>query len=84
MADLTDEITTVASEPKVAKSDGQEAQAHPLPDLIAADRYLKGQTIDDEPNSQGGPRSGWGRVRMARAVPPGTDPGPAPPGVTSG
>lgn len=71
MADLTTTITQVAGEPQSATSDGQSATAQPLPDLIEADRYLKGTSAVTGTNPQGGPRSGWGSLRMARVIPPG-------------
>lgn len=71
MADLTDTIESAAADPSSASSDGQSATARPLADLIAADKYLKGQDALTGTNANGGPRSGWGAVRMARAIPPG-------------
>ena len=44
MADLTSEIETAGGKPRAASADGHSAESHPLPDLIAADRHLQGQT----------------------------------------
>ena len=41
MADLRTDIETNAQGPKSATQDGNSAQAHSLPDQIAADEYLK-------------------------------------------
>lgn len=73
--DLTPQIEQAASEPASATADGQSAQSHPLPDLIEADRYLKGTTAVDGSNGAGGPRTGWGLLRMAKFTPPGAGPG---------
>ena len=72
MPDLTDEIEIVAAEPQTVSTDGQTASSHSLKDLIAADQYLKGITASDP--AVGGTKSAWGKVRMARAVPPGAGP----------
>lgn len=69
MPDLSDQIEQAASDPASASSDGQAATARPIADLIAADQYLKSQAA--LANSDGSPRSGWGAVSIARAVPPG-------------
>lgn len=71
MADLTDTIEQAAQDPAAATSDGQSATARPIADLIAADRYLKGQQAVEEVNVNGGPKSGWGALRTARVIPPG-------------
>lgn len=69
--DLTEQIVEEAALPSVHATDGQQTTARPLPDLIETDKYLKGQTALDGTNASGGPRSGWGRLRTAQAVPPG-------------
>lgn len=74
MPDLTPLIESEAALPLRSESDGQSAQARSLKDLIEADKYLKGLAAVEGENATGGPRSAWGRVRMARAVPPGADP----------
>lgn len=66
MADLNDAIEGSAKKPRKAEIDGKSAEAHSLPDQIAADKYLKGQA------ALAGGRSGWGATRPARLVPPGT------------
>ena len=62
--DLTDLIEAEAALPKKSESDGQSAEARPLTELIAADKYLKSK----DAAARG---SAWGRIKMARAVPPG-------------
>ncbi len=64
--DLTDSIEESAQQPAKVVSDGLEVDAQPLPDQIAADRYLKEQAA-----LKGGV-SGWGCTRPARVVPPGS------------
>lgn len=71
MPDLTDTIESVAGGPASASSDLGSAQAQDLSKLIEADKYLKGSTALTGSAANGGPKSGWGCVRMARAVPPG-------------
>lgn len=67
MADeLTDLISTTAAEPAEVESDGQRIKAQSLADIIAADKYLKGQA------ALAGGKSAWGATRPARLVPPGT------------
>jgi hypothetical protein len=68
--DLTDEIETTAQGASQFTTDGQSATAHNLKDLIEADKYLKETGAADT----GPVKSGWGRVRMARAIPPGAGP----------
>lgn len=65
MADLSDQITDAAQNPKKAQGDMGSAESHPLPDLIAADRYLAGRSAAT------GPRRG---IRFTRLVPGGTVP----------
>lgn len=67
MPDLTPQIEQVAAEPQTVVTDGQTATEHNLKDLIEADKYLKETDAADT----GPVKSAWGRVRMARAVPPG-------------
>jgi hypothetical protein len=62
MPDLETTITTVAAEPKEAAADGVSAKQHPLPDLIAADRYLAGKTARADPRTA---------MKLCRIVPPG-------------
>ena len=71
MPDLTPDIESAATDPSSASSDGQSATARPLPDVIAADQYLKGADAVSGTNPRGGPKSGWRTVRQARQVPPG-------------
>ena len=71
MPDLTSTIETAAAEPAAASGDAGSMQAVSLPDLIAADKYLRGEDALAGTNQNGGLKSGWGCVRIARAKPPG-------------
>lgn len=72
MADLSEQIETTATDGVASATvDGRSATAVPIPDLIAADRYLAGKTAVEGTNPNGGKRSAWGKTRMARVVPPG-------------
>lgn len=42
--DLVPTIAADAAQPASAEADGVAVRAHPLPDKIAADRYVKGGT----------------------------------------
>lgn len=50
MADLSDEIETAASQPKRVTTDAGSVEQHSLPDLIAADKHLKGEGGVDRPH----------------------------------
>lgn len=71
MADLTPEIEQTAAEPAAVTDDSGSATAQPLPDLIEADKYLKGQQALAGANANGGKKSGWGKLRMAKVQNPG-------------
>ena len=45
MADLTPQIEQTAQEPRSVAVDGQNVQATPVADQIAADTYLKHQAV---------------------------------------
>ncbi len=62
--DLTSSIRESAQGPKRVKSDNFEAEAHPLPDQIAVDRYTKA-------NSSAARRPLG--LRFRKMVPPGAD-----------
>jgi hypothetical protein len=65
MADLLDEtISTSAKEPRKASGDSGSMEQHPLPDQIAADRYLESKKA-----ARG---KGLG-IGLKKLVPPGTD-----------
>lgn len=71
MPDLdADAIAANAALPQSAGVDGQTAAQVPIPDQIKA-LNLKAAAAADVPNENGGPASGWGMLRAARAVPPG-------------
>ncbi len=71
MPDLSDRLEDMTSEPAAATVDGQSATNQPIPDVIEADRYLAGKEALTGTNANGGKRSAWGCVRMAKGVPPG-------------
>lgn len=50
MPDLSEQIEDAAGNPKKVQSDAGSAEAHPLPDLIAADRYLKSNDAQEQPH----------------------------------
>ena len=65
MADpLDDTIRDNASGPRRAKGDSAEMEQHPLPDQIAADRYLA---------SKNAARTKGLGIALKKLVPPGTD-----------
>ncbi len=64
---IEDRLAEVASEPSSATSDGHSATNQPIPDLIELHRYLKGTAALPD----GGTKSGWGSLRIARSTPPG-------------
>ena len=72
MPDLSDTIEDRAEEGVESHTaDGETTTATSIPDLIAADKYLASKSALDGSNSNGGPRSMWGRTRTARAIPQG-------------
>jgi hypothetical protein len=62
--DLTDTIATNAQGPAKASGDSGSMEQHPLPDQIAADRYLESKKA-----ARG---KGLG-IGLKKLVPPGTD-----------
>lgn len=60
--DLEQQIDKSAKGPKRARGDSGEVEAHPLPDQIAADRYLA--------SKKAAKAKGLG-VRITKLVPPG-------------
>ena len=61
MPDLSDQINTSAAGPRQVTVDGNSVQAQPLPDLIAADRYLAEKAVAGSRKSP---------LRFARIIPP--------------
>lgn len=70
--DLQDEIEEVAQRAASTTTELGSSTQQPLPDLIAADRYLAGKDALEGTNSNGGKKSGWRCLRAARAKPPGS------------
>ena len=67
-----DKIAEAAAAPASATADGQSADAHPIPDKIAADQYQKACAAAAAAEAAGRRGSGWGgMVRPAKAVLPG-------------
>lgn len=64
MGEIDDTIRQNAAGPKRAKGDSAEMEQHPLPDQIAADRYLASKNATKS--------KGLG-IGMKKLVPPGTD-----------
>jgi hypothetical protein len=62
--DLTETIRTAATEPAKASGDSGSMEQHPLPDQIAADRYLESKKA-----TRG---KGLG-IGLKKLVPPGAD-----------
>jgi hypothetical protein len=62
--ELEQSIRDNAAGPRRAKGDSGEMEQHPLPDQIAADRYLQGKKATRA--------KGLG-IAMKKLVPPGTD-----------
>lgn len=63
--DIENAIATNAQGPKRASGDSGSMEQHPLPDQIAAAKYLAAS------NAVGTAGSAWGAVRIARVQPPG-------------
>lgn len=51
MADLTDTIEDAAAKPQTTTVDGTTVDNRSLPDLIAADKHLRGQQALDTPTA---------------------------------
>lgn len=64
MDEIEDNLRQNAAGPKRAKGDSAEMEQHPLPDQIAADRYLASKNATK--------KKGLG-VSFKKLVPPGTD-----------
>ncbi len=69
--EILSEIEQVAQEPQQSASDGQSASSHPLPDLIETYKFAAEKSALSGTNAKGGPKSGWGCLRTAKAKPPG-------------
>lgn len=72
MPDISDTIEQTAIDGvQSATADGQTVVAVPLPDQIAADKYLAAKAALAGANPRGGPKSAWNATRVAVFVPPG-------------
>ena len=65
MADNNTTVSTAMAAPKRVQSDGVVVEAHPLPDVIEAVKYLDGQTAVKKTGSLG--------IRLQKLKPPGAD-----------
>lgn len=70
----TSELIDAAAAPQSVTVDGQTVSERSVEQLIKADQYASAKTALAGTNSNGGPRSAWGRTRAAVAVPPGGGP----------
>ncbi|WP_439624093.1 hypothetical protein [Gemmata sp.] len=61
---LTETIVTEAALPLKSEADGQSAQGRSLDELMRVRDKFKAESA--------GRTSAWGRIKMARAVPPGS------------
>lgn len=67
MPDLTpDDIAEAAAAPASASTDAGSASAHSIPDQIAAAKFQAAGNALDGTNDNGGPKSGWNKLRTAR------------------
>lgn len=72
MADpIAEQIEKMASSPSAVTGDSGSITERPLTELIEARRDLAAAELEGGINPQGGPRSGWGGLRMAKAQLPG-------------
>ncbi len=58
-------IENALAAPRKAKADGVEVEQHPLPDQLAAAKYLDGKAATRKTGSLG--------IRLQKLVPPGGD-----------
>ena len=69
--DINDRLAEMADEPSAFSSDGQSANNQPIPDVIQLHQHAAAQDALGGTNQNGGPVSGWGGLRIARAKPGG-------------
>ena len=70
--DIADTIAqTAADGVQSATADGNSATAMSIDDLKKARDLTAATEAAAGTNANGGPRSGWGMARQARAIPPG-------------
>ncbi len=70
-SDTSDIIEQVAAEPAKAEVDGQKAENHPLPDLIALENHQAGKEAVAGASPKGGRRSAFNALRTGVFVPKG-------------
>jgi len=66
-------IAIAATEPSSASVDGQSASAVSIADQLAALNAKKAAAAIAGANSNGGRKTGWRGLRIAKAVPPSAD-----------
>jgi hypothetical protein len=66
-----DDIAEAAASPASATEGSRSATAHSIPDQIAAATFKATEDALSGGNENGGAKSGWARLRPARAIPPG-------------
>ncbi len=74
LSDIQDAVTQAGIDPAQASVDGQSVTAQDPLKLIAVENHVAARDALVGSNDNGGPRSGWGKGRMAKAVPPGGGP----------
>ncbi len=62
MTDIVDNIQEIAQQPAAAAGDGQSVTQRPIADLIAADKYARGNDVH---------RDATMGLRFGRIIPPG-------------
>ena len=68
--DLTDIIEQAASDPASTTIDGETFVDKSIKDRIEAQKFLDARAAQEGTNANGGRRSAWGAITIARAAPP--------------
>lgn len=69
--DINDRLSEMADEPSAMTSDGVTRNNQPIPDVIELHQHAAAADALAGTNQNGGPVSGWGCLRIARAKPGG-------------
>lgn len=69
--DVDERLAAMADEPAAVTSDGQSATNQPIPVVIELHHHAATVDALSGTNQKGGPVSGWGGIRFARAKPGG-------------
>lgn len=70
-SDINESIEEMAQKPVSAKNDFGEVQARPIGEMVEAEQHVATSEALSGTNQNGGPVSGWGCLRIARAKPGG-------------